>query len=289
MTTPGDPASGLEALAKPATVLVERVSDAVGGLFRPWQTLRVAKAEADARKILAAADIEVTEMQRRALVRMLTEEERHQENIESITSQALPQLEQSARPELLDADWLSHFFDGGRNTSDQEMQSLWAHILAGETNTPGSYSRRTVSALTCLEKAEADAFTTLCGFVVILDRPVPLILDHRNVVYASAGIRFDHLRHLADVGLISFDPIAGITSTPSTPDLGPVAYFEDRVYIHVPPGRKIPLGASLFTRVGAELFRVSGAQARPDFFAYLMQTWSDAGLSVWSRWPRELT
>jgi hypothetical protein len=36
-------------LAKPATVLVEKIADAVGGLARPWQIKRVAEAEAEGR------------------------------------------------------------------------------------------------------------------------------------------------------------------------------------------------------------------------------------------------
>ena len=35
-------------LSKPATVLIERVSDAVGGIAKPWQIKRIAKAETKA-------------------------------------------------------------------------------------------------------------------------------------------------------------------------------------------------------------------------------------------------
>jgi hypothetical protein len=35
-------------LSKPATVLIEKISDAVGGIAKPWQTVRVARAEAKA-------------------------------------------------------------------------------------------------------------------------------------------------------------------------------------------------------------------------------------------------
>ncbi|HLL76618.1 MAG TPA: hypothetical protein VK421_15295 [Pyrinomonadaceae bacterium] len=39
-------------LTKPATVLIEKISDAVGGVFRPYQIKRLAHAEAEAEKIL---------------------------------------------------------------------------------------------------------------------------------------------------------------------------------------------------------------------------------------------
>ncbi len=36
--------SNIGELSKPATVLIEKVSDAIGGIFRPWQIRRVALA-----------------------------------------------------------------------------------------------------------------------------------------------------------------------------------------------------------------------------------------------------
>lgn len=79
-------------LSKPATVLIERISDAVGGIAKPWQVKRVAKAEAEADLIRAQAKIEISDMEQRALIRMVHEEGRKQENIESITAKAIPHL-----------------------------------------------------------------------------------------------------------------------------------------------------------------------------------------------------
>jgi hypothetical protein len=68
-----DPISGglvsLEGLTKPATVLIEKISSAIGTLYRPRQIVREARAEAEAEKIKALAGIEITEIQRRGMVR----------------------------------------------------------------------------------------------------------------------------------------------------------------------------------------------------------------------------
>ncbi|HEY6120066.1 MAG TPA: hypothetical protein VIV66_08915 [Pyrinomonadaceae bacterium] len=37
-------------LSRPATMLVEKTSDAVSGIFKPYQIVRVAKAEAQAER-----------------------------------------------------------------------------------------------------------------------------------------------------------------------------------------------------------------------------------------------
>ncbi|MBI5970672.1 MAG: hypothetical protein HY884_05910 [Deltaproteobacteria bacterium] len=47
--------------AKPAEVLIERISAAIGGVFEPWQIRRVAQAEAEAEKIKEISRIEIVE------------------------------------------------------------------------------------------------------------------------------------------------------------------------------------------------------------------------------------
>jgi hypothetical protein len=54
----------VEGLTKPATVLIEKISDAVGGIFKPYQIIRVAKAEAEAERIRAESQIEITDLHR---------------------------------------------------------------------------------------------------------------------------------------------------------------------------------------------------------------------------------
>ncbi len=46
-------------LSKPATVLIEKISDAIGIVFEPCQIKRIAKAETEADKIRALAGIEL--------------------------------------------------------------------------------------------------------------------------------------------------------------------------------------------------------------------------------------
>ncbi len=103
-------------LAKPATVLVERVSDAVGGIAKPWQLRRVANAE---------ADIKITDLQQRAARRFIEEETKNQINIESITRQTIPDLNEDSQPEKIEEDFLRNFFDKCCIVSDEQMQDIW--------------------------------------------------------------------------------------------------------------------------------------------------------------------
>ena len=139
-------------LSRPATVLIEKVSDALGGYFKPYQIKRVAKAEGEAEIIKAQAQIEVTDLQRRALSRFVAEEAKKQDNIEKITEKAIPLLEESSKPQDVEDDWITNFFDKCRIISDDDMQSLWAKVLSGEANSPGSFSKRTVNFLVSFKR-----------------------------------------------------------------------------------------------------------------------------------------
>ncbi len=84
--------AGTEVLSKVGNKLVTKVSKGIGGWYRPIGLKRMAKAEGEARIILAKADAEVAEIQQRAMHRLAAEETRRQINFEAITVQALPYL-----------------------------------------------------------------------------------------------------------------------------------------------------------------------------------------------------
>jgi len=54
-------------LTKPATVLIEKISDAIGGIFKPHQIRRIAEAKAEADKIRAISQMEILALGDRAV------------------------------------------------------------------------------------------------------------------------------------------------------------------------------------------------------------------------------
>ncbi len=254
-------------LSKPAVVLIEKISDAIGGYFKPYQIRQVARAEADSEKIKAITQIEITELQQRALHRFVFEEAKKQDNIESITDKALPYVKEDANPDSIEDDWIANFFDKCRLISDEQMQALWAKLLAGEANFPGSYSKRTIDLLSSLDKTDALLFNTLCGFVWSSSNVLPFIYDARNSIYTEHGINFNALKHLDDIGLVSFNPLAGY-SWLNVPKHICIFYHETPVNVEFPSEQdnNFVLGQVLLTRVGQELALICDSKPVPDFF-----------------------
>lgn len=228
--------------------------------------------------IRVATQIEITELQRRALQRFIAEEARNQDNIESITSKALPEVNDQARPENVEDDWIVNFFDKCRLISDEEMQALWAKILSGEANTPGRFSKRTVDLLGSLDKSDAEAFSRLCSFCFVIGDLVPLVYDTDHKVYTDHGVTFVLLSHLESIGLIQFDALAGYMRR-GLSQKGFVNYYGQRVWIEFPQpeNNQMQLGHVLLTKAGQQLAPICGSRPRDGFVDYVREKWRSLG------------
>lgn len=274
-----NPLTKLGDLTKPATILIEKISDAVGGVFKPYQIVRVAKAEAEANRIHAESQIQVTDLHRRAMHRFLEEEAKKQSNIEAITQNALPLLEDKSAPQNVADDWITNFFDKSRIVSDEDMQRLWSRVLAGEANAPGAFAKRTVNLLADLDKGDAELFMRLCGFGWMIGDVVPLVFDVQGEIYNRNGINFNTLAHLESLGLIQFNNIGGFQRL-KLPKTITVFYYGKPTNLTFPADvdNTLQLGQVLLTRAGQQLTPVCGSTAVEGFFDFVYDRWAGQSL-----------
>jgi hypothetical protein len=280
----GNSLINLGELSKPMTVLIEKISAAVGLLYQPHHVKRMAAAEGEAARISALAQIEISAVEQRALVRMVLEEGKKQENMEAVAAKAIADIEPGAKPEELDNDWLVSFFEKCRLVSNQEMQNMWSRILAGQTNHPASFSKRTIELVSVLEKSDADLFTSVCGFGwTFKEKFVPLIFDEKDRIYNQYGVDFGSLTHLESLGLVHFGPIGLYID-----DVHPLsrAFYFDKQFTISPRQnslRDFPIGFVTLTRAGLELAPICGSKKIEEFPEYAVSKWKKLGVEV-SRW-----
>jgi hypothetical protein len=270
-------------LSKPATVLVEKISEAVGGVFKPYQIVRVAKAQAEAEKIQAQAKIEITDLQRRAMQRFLEEEGKRQANIEDITQKALPLLKEESKPQDVEDDWITNFFDKCRIISDPEMQQLWSKILAGEANFPGSFSRRTVNLMVDLDKQDAEHFEKLCGFGWTIENRrsllFPLVFEMRDEIYIENGVSFGQVAHFESLGLTKMS-LDGFTIR-NQPEHVVATYFGSKIKLTLSRKQQeyFDIGEVMLTHAGWELARVCTPRPVEGFLEYVLKNWEEKKLA----------
>jgi hypothetical protein len=261
-------------LSKPANTLVEKVSSAVGGVFEPWQIKRVAKAEAEASLIKAKSEIEITDLHRRAMNRFVEEEANRQENMEEITKKSIPHLDVNSDPANMEDDWVTNFFDKSRIVSDEKMQTIWASVLAGEANAPGSFSKRTVNLLGDLDKRDAELFQTLCRFGWAVGSFTPLIFDSQAPIYNNLGINFNSLSHLDSLGLIQFNSLSGFNRQ-RLPKKFTLAYCGQPLPLEMSneQDNQLSIGQVLLSQAGQELAQVVKVPGVDGFHDYVKGQW----------------
>lgn len=265
----------LSNISRPANTLVKKISNAIGGIAEPGQIRRIAKAKADAAIIAAKADIRITDLHKRAANRLLEEEAMRQKNIEDITAKALPQLKEEADPRAVEDDWIANFFDKSRIISDDDMQNLWSKVLAGEANSPGTYSKRTVNFLSDMDKRDAELFSKLCGFAWHIGNLKPLIFDTNAEIYGNQGITFGSLSHLESIGLIQFSGV-GNYALERLPKNFLIHYYGTPMHLEMPDSKEsLEIGQARLTHVGQELAPICGSRPVDGFRDYVKEKWKE--------------
>ena len=265
-------------LSKLGETLIKKVSNAVGGFSAPWQIKRVAKAEAEAEFIKALtkaqSEIEIDDLHQRAMHRFVEEEAQRQKNMEDITVKALPKLNEDAKPDSIEDDWLVNFFDKCRIVSDDEMQGLWSRVLSGEANGPGTYSKRTVNFLSDLDKAEAKLFTKLCGFTWDIGGIYPLIFDHKAEIYNRNDINYSTLSHLDSIGFTQFNGPT-VFFRVGLPKKFSIHYYGKPLDLEMPQDvdNELEVGNTLLTSIGQELASICGSKPVEGFYDYVKDNW----------------
>lgn len=138
---------------------------------------------------------------------------REHQNCTEVVEKALSQIRENAEPSDVDTDWFNFFFDKIRLVSDEETQLMWSRILAGEVNSPGTYSRSLLHTLSIMSKSQAQTFCNMTRFCLKeykkdeIDiehaRPHPLLFVSANQsVYETIDITAAALLELENLGLI---------------------------------------------------------------------------------------
>lgn len=138
-------------------------------------------------------------------------------NLANILCKALPMMDETVDSTLVSDDWIANWRDKARLVSDEEMSLLWAQLLAGEMNSPGTYSPKAVNMLADMDKSDAQLFHDLCRFQVMRFEfdfgprdTIPLVIDPRDEIYKSNGVTDEGLLALDDIGLIRYPMLPNI-------------------------------------------------------------------------------
>lgn len=175
----------------------------------------IAEAQANARQHLLSPDTSIAgELTIGEAIeqRVLFQEEKRQRNIAAIVSQAATQLgDGEVEDHEPDHDWTARFFSEAQDVSSEDMQVLWARVLAGEVERPGSTSVQTLGILKNMDQKTAATFVRLCSASVFIIPLEGYIFDARVLslgghagdnALSPYGFDFGTLNALNEHGLV---------------------------------------------------------------------------------------
>jgi Protein of unknown function (DUF2806) len=270
-----------EGFGRAAEKLADTVRLVVDVAVGPDRIRARAQAQTDAALIATTGRIKEQELEARAVERLRKREARRQHNIESIAvkgMQALPPPnEVSEKP--VSEDWTTRFFEECQDIGDEQMQQIWARILANEVARPGSFAPRTLNVVRDLTRDDANLFARLCGFVWWVPGAnfVPIVHDLADP-RVQGVLSFSQASHLASLGLIQFAGVAGCHIDKPLKEI--VVTYCGQAHRLVGEGgteRNFGLGKFLFTAVGAELLRISQAPGSEEYRNVALEHWKKHG------------
>ena len=100
-----------------------------------------------------------------------------------------------------DFDWYMRFYDIVGNISDEEMQAIWARILAGEIHRKGTYSLQLLDSLKNFTHKHAELFNRVCSHCFISGDNVYIPNDNEYLQFAN--ITYQDILDLDALGLIN--------------------------------------------------------------------------------------
>lgn len=215
---------------KGADKLFSGIKSALGYFFEPKHIKQMAEAEAHRIKVLADAksyeidkigdvirnnkDLPVAfhnddssltidisdgkQLVERSNFRLQYQQAKKEQNIESVIGKAVLELgdKTTDSAEEVDEDWYTRFFETVEDISDEQVQSLWARILAGEVLKPRTYSYRLLAVLRNISKNELDIILKIaplvCGDIIL----------NEHTSLGNKGITGQDISILEDMGIL---------------------------------------------------------------------------------------
>ena len=314
----------VRALEKLVDYAASGVGSIAGSMLAPWRARREAQAkqiaaegdanvlriqaeaQAEARAILVSQDTDVTgelDIANTVNQRIQFQERKRQINIASVVRQAASQLgDKGVANNEPDHDWTARFFSDVQDVSSEEMQSLWAKVLAGEVERAGSTSIRTLGILKNIDQDTARLFRKFCSACVFLSPDGKTLMDARvpslggNAASNSLkayNLNFDALNVLNEHGLIISDynswydyKLSIGLGVDNRPQLIRIPFrFQDRYWILIPTSeralnKEFRLSGVALTRSGRELSGVAGLETTDEFSQALSGFFQGKGLQM---------
>jgi len=273
-------------LVSPANKLIDAVAGAIGKAYQPRHIRKLAEAKAyeintigqalrnnaDVPIVYDKGDLSLNttdfdEFVKRTQSRLAYQELQKQQNIENVADKAYELLstETAVSSEPVSKDWMTRFFNSVEDISDEDLQNLWAKVLAGEIVRPKSFSLRTLETLKNISKYEAELFVKILPYVLTLENSLFLNADRKLLL--KHGITYGEIMALDECGLINSSGFVVLTPKVSTAKPVGIHNRSQLVLLRGLSASQAELTIGIFglTQAGRELYKMLNVEPNGDY------------------------
>lgn len=271
---------------KPISKLIGTIRAAIGTWYKPtairkeadakaYEIEKMAEAKAKEIKILGGAELELYQ---KVQERITFEEVNKQKNIEEISYKAIKYLDENVSEEPVDPDWRTRFFKKSADVTNEDLQEIWAKILAQEVSKPGQVGLRTLEVLSNINKNEAQLFQTLCN-MTFNDSNV-LKIDN-SVAFDKYGISYSAILMLRSANLV-YENDSLVTKFSMAPprDFTVLSFCGIPIQIQLPGQSNFQLKMIKLTQEGSELCRLINKNPNKVYLTDFIEARKKEGYSI---------
>lgn len=228
----------------------------------------------------------------RAYAQHATKILKEQVNVEDVLGIAIDQLSKSeprSDPQgVPDDDWLAALRNEAAQRSSDEMKLAFGKILAGEIESPGTYSIRTVRTLGMMDTNTAALFRKLCSMIFVIPNLKSIAIAPGNNSQGNAlkefGVSFFELNTLQENGLIIPDYNSWIEFTVVGETEGEILCGGSGVKLFLRDKKdktfKLKVHGVVLSSIGEELYKVVDLEENPQYFEKVASSLKGNGICM---------
>ncbi|MBR5319399.1 MAG: DUF2806 domain-containing protein [Peptococcaceae bacterium] len=195
---------------------------------------------------------------------------RQERNLQNIVEKASSDIINMSEisEEQVESDWATRFFNIVKDINSEEMQIIWAKILAGEIKHPGTFSMRTLDTIRNLSKLEAEIFQKIIPLVVS-GRGVSFIVRD-NEILKKYGIYYYDIMKLVECGLLNGDASVNYIPQLQVNEAQILTTDDWIIKLHGKKNIKIEMAIYTLTNAGRELYEILNHSTNKEYLLDFM-------------------
>ncbi len=210
---------------------------------------------------------------------------KEQSNCVKILLKATSKMNKKSQADNLDEDWIAYFFDKVRTANSEDLQDIYATILASATKNPKVCSKLFLHIMSVIDLEQLKTFELLTTFCFSEMRTEgnyngivshPIIFFSKNILpYSSRGLHRSALAELSRLGLIeiNFDHEYSFYKNPVN-----LTYGKRTLTIYSP--HPVKSGNLLLTKEGYLLYQMVSKNFDTKILDFTMELWRMRGCSI---------